>query len=327
MSLFRKILLSTLAVLSAAPLFAQKDTLFTVNREIVIGGVRTYSAKEGLLKVVTEKEKSLKLPSTYISSIHFTDGFHMDWLNGSPVRDNLLDAPTIRFDMENAYVEGLIKLTKPEMQMLFGPVNYYTEIIPCRVLFWKGLTEFVIGGLGGSFGIISEIIHIAGNNPDLDVTQAKFRYPGKGLWCYATDAGMGVYGTINPNSFLGVAFALSSLGVGLADLGISLYRLKHLKDERDAFTPRSLTWSKTEFIGGCALAATGVTLLSVGYVDLLSHTKTVEPPSMASHWLLLGGAIAAEAGLSLALVGSIRLHGYKMNLTPTPGGLALSCQF
>lgn len=326
MRLFRKILLSTLAVLSAAPLFAQKDTLFTVNRETVIGRVRTYLPKEGQLKVVTEKDKYKTISSTYVSSIHFTDGFHLDWLNGTPVRDNLLDAPKIRYGLQNAYVEGLIKLTKPEMRMLYGPVNYYTELIPCRVLFFKGVTElFVLGG--GSFFVMSNAIQRLANNPDFDVTRAKFWYSGNGEWRFLTDDGKGIEGRINPNSFIWKAFVFSSLGVGLADLGISLFRFKHLNDERDAFTPRSLTWSKTELIGGCALTATGVTLLTVGYVDLLKHEKTVEPPSMASQWFLLGGAIAAEAGLSLVLAGSIRLHGYKMNLTPTPGGLALFCQF
>lgn len=126
---------------------ADLDTITTVNGEVLHTNVRKVGKTSILFNETYYKARTVSdLKLSYISSIHFSDGFKVSFTDGVLNREGLLDSRIVK-DIMNYSAEGLFNLTDEEMLSYLGPDDYYGKWHPAQKRMDLGAYQIGAGGL------------------------------------------------------------------------------------------------------------------------------------------------------------------------------------
>lgn len=294
---FRLYSIVLLLLLGMGQAMAQIDTLITTSGERLPVTIRSLPSGDDFGKVLRPGDFSIKLSADYISSFHFFDGFHLDYKDGTFLRDNLLLCPTMAYRGDGIWAEGLARLTRQETRSLLGENIYCRSYNPSRALFWTGIAQSAVSF---PFSLWLWV-------PTSRLLQKDYREWSAG----------------DERVLAGTTYTTSATLVGLASVIISSLEIRDLKE-----TSVGRAWA--EVGAGTATLAAGIALASVGMKDLRTHAywqvrgdwkvhiPSTEPPSPASPWLVAGGTALISIALPLLVTGAFRLYGFHR----TPSGLA-----
>ena len=121
---------------TAASAFAQFPVKTTVQYPSVLpaaeihfndGNIEHYPIKrisKDLIRVDTGNDQSIRMPLTYVNSIHFKDGCTIYFDQGEFQFDKLVQPARLKSDSGEALLEGVLKLSKSQAASLMGPELY-----------------------------------------------------------------------------------------------------------------------------------------------------------------------------------------------------------
>ena len=303
----------TLALLFLTTLsaFAQVDTVVTNFHLQGIGWVKQIGDAKGELKMKLETEPGEELvrrPMKDISYIRFSDGFRLDFIGGTAIRDNLLECPTLTPHGANVMVEGLLQLNKDEIRALLGPEIYNLSYKPAHTLYNCGLVQAGIGAAG----LFTGIYYLG-----LPMLQIQQHYT------TSTFRGWSV-----PIIFFSGGMIAGGLGSSIIGERIMAKTVK----EYQTVEPHSRLKAKAELFGGLGCVALGAGGMAYGYYDMMKKHKARQAFPTGSVVLIGVGAVLANVGITAMLKGSIYLGAWskysaQLSILPSPAGGALVCRF
>jgi len=300
----KTILLLSFFLIGFLPALAQVDTVVTIKHLHAVGKVKKLPMAWENMKInlATDPEWKVKShPMKNLSYIRFADGFRVDYLDGEPVRANLISCPTLVPLDSKIMVEGLFPLTEGEIQALYGPKLYALEHATSKFQFkvgaWQaslGLAEFLLIGL-----------HTL-NQTKVENAFYDFNYPGPAAWTLSTN-------------YLFVTMILS----GLFNVSMGRESIQNTLYKRDQ-SIMSYQQAKKEFWWGVAGMSVGIGTLIYTSLDWKHHLEAKDEVFPTATWLaMIGGAALTNISFCYVLKGGSRMRAYSQ-LNLAPNGITLS---
>jgi hypothetical protein len=301
----KTILLLAWVLMSLIPAAAQVDTVFSKLNTFATGHVLNLSPAWGKMemeRIIGTKTNQLFVPMKNISSIHFADGFRLNFQDGTPVRDNLLLCPNLLTMDNKVMAEGLVRLNDNELKSLLGERTYALGIRP-------GSTQFTAGawqaGIGTTWLILFGIHTIKPN------VLRSYYYEGPGT----------------PSWPLSFNYFMDGMAIsGLISIVMGKAAVKNALQNRDEMVFVSEKKAKKEFWWGLAGIGAGVGIMAGGCLNWDMHCRSNDQMfPTAAVVMMLGGAILANVGVIYATHGSIYMsahHKYKSRLNLSAAGIS-----
>ena len=306
------------------------DTLYGSKRDVVTAKVLSIANGKVHVKRPSDRPGStLVIPFTDVDAIRFPDGFRLNFRDGKLLRDNVLSAPFFEESLMRVKAEGVLALTREEMQSLYGPGYYNVVYRPYRVQ-----TQVGIGKLCGS---IVGCFYSFPQGRDAGYKNNTYTYTA----------------TVSYDPFWGPAamFFMGTAFAGIVDCTISYFGYKQSlrKPVEERILP-TVASSRRLLWGGVALSAAGIGGFAVSCAQLKAHpSRTVERPGKVDAlstgkpsppwpvYALLGSTIVANLGFSAIQLGATRLsalnrldgapYALQVNVGPSPSGYGLTMRF
>ena len=313
------------------PCKAQTDSLHLTDGQVF--AVRKPKLKQDgrMLRFRKPEDRKLRsLPTTMVSSLVMDDGFTFSFNDGQLLRDNLAQAPRTRYYGFTVSAENFIPLKQPELRQYYGPELYEVESRAQQALMAFGMWEVVFSNF---------IYHMTDYQTDRKVP---FYESEDGT--LSNRSGLSPEGIIN-GDICAVAFYSGFANCALAFLESTLVFSRH-----DTIRPMNKGWAGAELAGGCSLFLAGLGTMMYGLKDINANPdlygirlfnedfttgpalprffmivkKNDDHATRISTGLLFGGAIAANIGITMALMGGMRLWGWhRVSASASGPGLAI----
>lgn len=298
----KTILLLALVLIGLIPATAQVDTVFFKQDEFFLGKVtdiRSQGNKLSIQRVKDPYAKQLKFPLTNVTKVHFADGFHLNFKDGKPVRDNLLSSPKIIAEDNKIMAEGLVRLNNNEIKTLLGDRAYTLGYQAGNQLYKSGAWLFGIGTLFGGSSVLAILI------PD-PITRRDLDYRLKETSLGSKEG--------SPGFIAGICFTGGLVISGLLTMRaghLSIEKALNQRDQIELVSPRK-AW--TELGLGLAGTGAGFGMMFWGSDVCKRHFKTGnEHYNTGGVLLMVGGAILANVGITAFLQGSTHIATHFRN--------------
>ena len=267
--------------------------------------VRFRRAEDGKLRSISTQS---------VSSVTMNDGFTFTFQDGNLLRDNLAEAPRTGYYGFTVSAEKFVPLKQSELRQYYGPELYEVECLAQQALLIYGMSEVVLSNI--PFWSTKAYKAIPYHEPGNAATFYKFETAPEGIAL--------------------MIFSAAAFYTGLANCAIAFAESACLYSNHETASAMSRGWSTAELIGGGALALAGIGTMAYGIRDmkadpnsyrlqLFRKDREVAPAvpfffisikdgdvqtSRMTTGLMIGGAVAANVGLTMALMGGMRLGGW-----------------
>lgn len=291
--------------------YAQTDSLHLTSGEVIAvkkpflrpGGqfVRFRDVEDGKMRSVTTQS---------VSSVVMDDGFTFSFQDGRLLRDNLACAPRTGYYGYTVSAEHFVPLKTAELRQYYGPVLYNVENRAERALLLYGVSEAVLSNIPYWSPIFYDMI------TKFDSVDEYYKY------------------ALEEGALM--EFSAAAFYTGLANCAISVIESAYIYSNHEAAVAMSKGWSTAELIGGGVLTLAGVGAMAYGFKEVYDDPKSyyyryvgkeretapaVPTPFLTvknndlgatrrTSYLIIGGAFAANIGLTMALMGGVRLSGW-----------------
>ena len=304
----KTILILSFLLVGLLPSMAQVDTVVARNHSTAVGKVEELPASWSRMKMHrlgAPEGKSLSCRMKDLTYIRFADGFRMDFVNGVPVRDNLLSCPTMVTEDNKIMAEGFVRLNKDELKVLLGDRTYMLGYRP-------GSTTFTVGAIQCGIGVTEFI------------TKA-------GFYAFKSKALKDSY--YSSSEFPAFVFAydyfFASMAVaGLVSMSMGRQSVRDALALRDRMDFMSLETARKNFWWGLAGTGTGIGLMVLGCYDWSKHYRAKDERfPTESIFMMAGGALLANISASFAVRGGVHMlaHSrYNAMVTVAPNGLVIN---
>ena len=304
----KTILILSFLLVGLLPSMAQVDTVVVNTYSKAVGKVEQLPASWSKMKMHRlgdPKDMLVAQPMKDLTYIRFADGFRMDFVNGVPVRDNLLNCPTMKTVNSKILAEGFVRLNKDELKTFLGDRVYSLGYRPDYIMYKVGGWQLGIGSVFffmGGFGAL---------RPSLLEEE------------YHSDTGYDAPATLEFLYYVG-GMAVS----GLVSMKIGYQSTKEAVAKRADMNIMSRQAARKEFWLGLAGIGAGVGVMALGRMDWQRHYKAGDERfPIESVILIAGGALLSNISTSHAIRGLIHMSAqsrYNARLTVAPNGLVLN---
>lgn len=313
------------------PCKAQTDSLHLTDGQVF--AVRKPKLKQdgGMLRFRGPEDRKLRsVPTTMVSSLVMDDGFTFSFNDGQLLRDNLAQAPRTRYYGFTVSAENFIPLKQPELRQYYGPELYDVESRAQQALMVFGMWEVVFSNL---------IYWMTDYQNDREVPYYK-----------SEDGTTYSRLELRPEGVVNGAMCVVAFYSGFANCALAFLESALVYSRHDTIRPMNKGWAGAELAGGCSLFLAGLGTMMYGLKDIKTNPDKYEiriinedfridsalprffmtvkdnddHATRMSTGLLFGGAIAANIGITMALMGGMRLWGWHRVSASTSGpGLAI----
>ena len=304
----KTILILSFLLLGLLPAMAQVDTVVSRNRSIAVGKVEELPAAWGRMKLQRPGEhagKPVYHPMKDISYVRFADGFRLDYVDGRPVRDNLLGCPTMIVEDNKILAEGLVRLNDSELKSFLGERAYALGYRPGRNLFNVGAWQ---AGIGINLFMLSGGFHYL-----LVPRGMKDLYYSGGKSGAAVLSFSYFFGAMAVSGIVATKMGNQAICETLSQPDMAFLSQKDAR--------KNLWW-------GLAGVGAGVGLMALGNHDWNRHHDNKDQRfPVESFAMIVGGALLVNLGCTFAAKGLVYMSAqskYKSQLTLSANGLVLN---
>ena len=305
----KTILILSFLLVGLLPSMAQVDTVVVNTYSKAVGKVEQLPASWSKMKMHRlgdPKGMLVAQPMKDLTYIRFADGFRMDFVNGVPVRDNLLSCPTMITVDNKIKAEGFVSLNKDELKTFLGDRVYYLGYRPDYNMYKVGALQLGIGSV------------------------LFYRFDGFGALNFKL-VKAGYYSTTGYNDPADLEFVYfwGAMAIsGLVSTGIGYFSTKEAVTKRADMNIMSRKTAQKEFWWGLAGIGAGVGVMALGRMDWQRHYKAGDERFPIESVFMIGaGALLANVSASFAIRGIIHMSAqsrYNARLTVAPNGLVLN---
>lgn len=303
----KTVLILSFLLLGLLPAMAQVDTVVSRNRSIAVGKVEELPAAWGRMKLQrlgAPEGKSLSCRMKDISYVRFADGFRLDYVDGRPVRDNLLGCPTMIVENNKILAEGLVRLNDSELKSFLGERAYALGYRPGRNLFNVGAWQAGIG---------INLFMLSGGFYSLRPRGMKDLYYSGGKSGAAVLSFSYFFGAMAVSGIVATKMGNQAICETLSQPDMAFLSQKDAR--------KNLWW-------GLAGVGAGVGLMALGNHDWNSHYDNKDQRfPVESVAMIAGGALLVNLGCTFAAKGLVYMSAqskYKSQLTLSANGLVLN---
>lgn len=303
----KTVLILSFLLLGLLPAMAQVDTVVSRNRSIAVGKVEELPAAWGRMKLQrlgAPEGKSLSCRMKDISYVRFADGFRLDYVDGRPVRDNLLGCPTMIVEDNKILAEGLVRLNDSELKSFLGERAYALGYRPGRNLFNVGAWQAGIG---------INLFMLSGGFYSLRPRGMKDLYYSGGKSGAAVLSFSYFFGAMAVSGIVATKMGNQAICETLSQPDMAFLSQKDAR--------KNLWW-------GLAGVGAGVGLMALGNHDWNRHYDNKDQRfPVESVAMIAGGALLVNLGCTFAAKGLVYMSAqskYKSQLTLSANGLVLN---
>ena len=290
--------------------FAQVDTVSTHSKGVGFGRIEKLGAPWDVLRLELNmggtSVKHVAHRMKDLEYVRFADGFRLDYLDGAPLRDNLLSCPTWEAKGNQIWAEGQILLKRTELQSLFGDRLYTLGYQPADFQFKVGGWQF---GLG-----VAEFLLLGIHMLNINKIESIYYNSYKDMPSW-----------ILPVNYFSMGMMLS----GLMSINYVTNTIDEILQIRDAAPLMSLETAKKEFWWGLAGTGAGLATMVAGACYWQNnYVRAADAFPTASIVMMVGGSLLANVGLFYTVRGGAHLRAHsRYNSQLSLGGTGLTYCF